>query len=150
MARRPRWTVTAADISATALSTARARAAQTGLDSRIRWVQADLARWEPAQTWDLVVTSYAHADIGQLALYRRLAECVAPGGTMLVIGHLHHAAGGGDHHPEEATATLEGALDVFGAAGWQIDSAYENTRTAGPGAAPITLRDMIVRTHRAT
>src|SRR5690606_2298783 len=77
------WQVTAADISATALATAQAPAAAAGLAKRIDWVEADLSRWAPDRTWGLVVTSYAHAEIGQLSFYRRLACWVAPGGTLL-------------------------------------------------------------------
>lgn len=149
-----RWDVTAADISATALATARARAAHTGLDTRIEWIEADLARWEPDRTWDLVVTSYAHADIGQLALYRRITEWVAPGGTILIIGHTHdddHSSEhGGNDHPEDATATLKSVTTLFRDPGWQIDTASENTRTVHPGGVPVTLRDVIVRAHRLT
>jgi len=67
------WDVTAVDISANALAEARARAA-AGAGEHIDWVETDLSRWEPGRTWDLVVTSYAHAQIGQLPFYRRIAS----------------------------------------------------------------------------
>ncbi|MDN6567261.1 MAG: methyltransferase domain-containing protein, partial [Actinomyces sp.] len=61
------WQVTGVDISATALAVAERRSVARGLDADIAWVRTDITRWHPARTWDLVVSSYAHAEIGQLA-----------------------------------------------------------------------------------
>lgn len=147
------WDVTAADISATALAEARARAATAGVGERVDWVETDLTRWEPARTWDLVVTNYAHAQIGQLPFYRCIASWVAPGGTLLIVGHLHghhRDVHHGHDHPEGATATLDGITDLFGSPEWRIDAAYEHTRTVRPGGSPVQLRDVIVRIHRLT
>lgn len=145
------WHVTGADVSATALAGAADRSATAGLDDRMEWVETDLARWEPDGAWDLVVTSYAHADIGQLAFYRRIAPWVAPGGTLLIIGHLHdqhhqHAPTSG--HPEDATAALAGITGLFTTPAWRIDAAYENTRTVHTRGQEAQLRDVIVRAHR--
>lgn len=144
------WQVSAADISATALMTAQARAADAGLDDRIEWVEADLARWEPGQAWDLVVTSYAHAAIGQLAFYEHIASWVAPGGTLLIVGHLHDHEHHGHRHPDDATASLTGVTSLFAGPGWRIEASYENTRTVDAGDRPVQLRDVIVRAHRLT
>lgn len=145
------WQVTAADISQTALNTAQARAAATDAITPIDWVEADLSRWEPERTWDLVVTSYAHPEIGQLPFYRRIASWVAPGGTLLVVGHLHDHQHDGHHgHPENASATVEAITNLFDAPGWLIDTAYEHTRTVHPGGTPVELRDVIVRAQRTT
>lgn len=94
------WQVTGADISAAALAAATDRAANRGLSGRVKWVEADLTTWEPGRCWDLVVTSYAHSQTGQLAFYQRLGSWVAPGGTLLIVGHLHnsHNSRHGDHH----------------------------------------------------
>lgn len=139
------WRVTGADISATALAAAAGRAAHLG--DRVEWVETDLARWEPGRTWDLVVTHYAHADVGQLALYERLSSWVAPGGTLLVVGHVH---GGGHDHPEGATATLAGITGLVDSPQWRVESAYESTRTVRPGHRPVQLRDVVVRARRLT
>ncbi len=147
------WDVTAADISATALAEARVRAAAAGMGERVDWVETDLSKWEPGRTWDLVVTNYAHAQIGQLPLYRRIASWVAPGGALLIVGHLHgqhRDVHHGHDHPEGATATLEGITNLFDSPEWRIESAYEHTRTVRPGGSPVQLRDVIVRVHRLT
>jgi len=144
------WDVTAADISATALEGARTRAVRAGLDGRIQWVEADLARWEPARSWDLVVTNYAHADIGHAALYERIAGWVAPGGTILIVGHVHgrsreHSVSA---HPDGAMASLASVTDLFRSPEWRIVSAYENTRIVRSRSTPVTLRDFVVRADR--
>lgn len=143
------WRVTAADISTTALATAQAHAASAGAEARIEWVEADLARWEPERSWDLVLTSYAHADIGQLALYRRIASWVAAGGTLLIIGH-HHDDHHGHHRPEGATASLEAITTSFSAPEWQVEAGYERTRIVHPDGRAVPLRDVIVRARRLT
>lgn len=145
------WEVTGADISATALATAQARAATRDVSDRIGWIETDLSYWEPEWTWDLVVTSYAHAQIGQLPFYRRIASWVAPGGTLLIVGHLHghhHGDHPGHDHPEGATATLAAITNLFAAPEWRVEAGYEHTRTVHPGGSPVQLRDVIVRAHR--
>src|SRR5690625_3066988 len=150
------WQVTAADISHTALTTAQARAAATDAITPIYWVEADLVRWEPERTWDLVVTCYAHPDIGQLPFYQPIASWVTPGGTLLIVGHLHdhqHSEHQNDGHhgrPENASATVEAITSLFDAPGWLIDTAHEHTRTVHPDGAPVQLRDVIVRVQRST
>ncbi|MDA8370943.1 MAG: class I SAM-dependent methyltransferase [Nocardiopsaceae bacterium] len=141
------WQVTGADISAPALAAATSRTEQAGLAGQVEWVEADLTRWEPGRTWDLVVTNYAHPTIGQLAFYQRLASWVVPGGSMLIVGHLHAPHAGGDH-PVEATVTRSGITGLFTGPGWQVDASYENTRTVDAGGRTVQLHDVIVRAHR--
>ncbi|WP_206447904.1 methyltransferase domain-containing protein [Agrococcus sp. KRD186] len=100
LARRG-WRVTGADISAEALERARARAPREG--ASVTWLEADLGRWEPAEPFDLVTTFYAHPDIPQLDFYARIAEWVAPGGTLLIVGHLRGGGHAHDHSHGSAT-----------------------------------------------
>lgn len=145
------WQVTGADISATVLSTAADKSAAAGVDEQIEWVETDLSCWEPERTWDLVVTNYAHPDTGQLEFYDRIASWVAPGGTILIVGHRHGEGRGHDHddaHPEGATATLAGITELFTSPQWGIDASYENSRTVKAGGRTVQLDDVIVRAHR--
>ncbi|GCD89886.1 bifunctional 2-polyprenyl-6-hydroxyphenol methylase/3-demethylubiquinol 3-O-methyltransferase UbiG [Nocardioides sp. LS1] len=146
------WRVTAADISAEVLARAAARAGDTG--AGIDWVEADLGTWEPDTAYDLVTTHYAHPAIPQLAFYARIAEWVAPGGTLLVVGHLAsaeagHGHGHGHQPPTEATATAERVAALLDADRWEVVTAGEHIRTLtdrGSGAA--TLHDVVVRARR--
>lgn len=148
------WQVTAADISHTALKTARARPTSADASAPIEWVETDLSRWEPERTWDLVITSYAHPDIGQLPFYQRIASWVTPGGTLLIVGHLHdqqHSEqqhDGHHKHPERASATVDTITSLFDAARWRIETANEQTRTVHSCGTAVQLRDVIVRAQR--
>ena len=81
------WRVTGVDFSDVALANARALAVDRGVE--IEWVEADLVEWEPAaRSFDLVAVLYLQlpAEERRLVL-SRAAEAVAPGGTLLVVGH---------------------------------------------------------------
>jgi SAM-dependent methyltransferase len=86
LARRG-WAVTAIDFSAVALDKARRRAEALGV--RVNWAVADVTAFTPAAAaFDLVTVLYLHlpADERRRAL-AHAAAAVAPGGTMLVVGH---------------------------------------------------------------
>jgi SAM-dependent methyltransferase len=85
------WRVTAVDISSVALKRAADHARSMGPDvaGMITWRQADLtedvAFEEP---FGLVSVQFLHLpQPDRDALHRRLANLVAPGGTLLVVGH---------------------------------------------------------------
>lgn len=155
------WAVTAVDVAAEALTLAERRAAAAGLPNRVHWVQADLSTWEPDHTYDLVTTHYAHPAVPQLEFYRRIATWVAPGGTLLIVGHLHdhHSSGGHDHgagdhgrtplSPAEASVTAAAVTALLDPDVWEIQTAEESQRTV-PGSwdRAATLLDVVVRAIR--
>jgi len=164
------WQVMAADISGHALAQAAERAAGATGAERVTWLEADLTTWAPADRFDLVTTSYAHPAMPQLAFYRRLSGWVVPGGTLLIVGHLHEPAAAGHQHehghgqhahgqadadqagqqpPAEATVTVSDIIGLLDPAAWQIESAEERTRTVtGPEGHSLPLHDAIVRATR--
>jgi len=154
------WQVTGADIAAGALASASESAAARGLAEKVRWVQADLSVWEPATPYDLVTTHYAHPTMPQLEFYDRVASWVAPGGTLLIVGHLHRGGGqshGHDHchgheHGEPAAAasvTAARIVERLDPADWEIVTATESSRTvARHGGAEVVLHDAVVRAIR--
>lgn len=163
------WQVTAADISSRALARAADRAVTSGVAGRVQWVEADLGVWAPDAQFDLVTTHYAHPAMPQLDFYERLAGWVAPGGTLLVVGHLHthesaghghgHGHGHGDGHghgqdeqpPAEASATAAAVSARLDDAAWEVVTAEEEHRTiAGPGGRQTALHDVVVRATRRT
>jgi SAM-dependent methyltransferase len=145
------WRVTAVDISGAALARAAAREAGAGLGHPVAWLEADLVTWRPERPFELVTTSYAHATIPQLELYRRLAGWVAPGGRLLVVGH-EHGPGRTPHGevpPEEATVGLPEIVALFDDPAWDVETAARRTRVSAAGGAPVELRDVVVRVRRA-
>ena len=77
------WDVTAVDGSRTALDRGAAAAAERGV--MVTWVEADLRAWVPPTRYDLVTSHYLHAEGARG--WGWLADAVAPGGTLLVVGH---------------------------------------------------------------
>lgn len=151
------WQVTAADISAAALDRARCRALHGERAAKIEWVEADLSVWEPDGRFDLVMTHYAHPSIGQLAFYERIAEWVAPGGTLLIVGHLHHHDNSGGHTdvhdhggpPEQVQISAVAVTDVLDPDEWDVVTVDEATRTLRSGSGrTVELHDVVVRATR--
>lgn len=144
------WDVTGADISPAALAKARRRAEAAGLGSAVRWVEADLMAWEPDERWDLVMTSYAHPPGSQIDFYRRISRWVAPGGTLLVVGHMHGSGVmSGDEAPEGTTVSLEHVAGLFDGGDWTIETARQNVRTAtARDGSAVEMRDVVVRVKR--
>jgi SAM-dependent methyltransferase len=113
------WRVTAVDFSSVALQRGAAAARARGLADRVEWVHADLDVWTPPPGgYDLVTAHYLHASwTDRPGMFRRLAAAVAPGGTLLVVGHLlgddrghgeHHAHDPGVHYTaEDVAASLD-------------------------------------------
>jgi SAM-dependent methyltransferase len=99
--------VTAADISQTALDVAARTPPSSGVD--VTWERHDLAASLPAGRFDLVTASFLHSkvELPRARILRAAAEAVAPGGTLLIIGHAPSA----EHHhatsrPDEVVAEL--------------------------------------------
>jgi 2-polyprenyl-3-methyl-5-hydroxy-6-metoxy-1,4-benzoquinol methylase len=83
------WKVTGADFSANGLARAARHAAEAGVADRTEWWQIDARTFTAdGRTFDLVTTHFLHPpDGGMVRVTRRLAEAVAPGGHLLVVGH---------------------------------------------------------------
>lgn len=142
------WHVTAVDFSAAGL----ARAARLAAERRVGvdWVQADLMDHRPAPGgYDLVLIAYVHLPPAGLAhLLHAAASAVAPGGTLLVIGHDHDniARGyGGPQNPDVlyATETITAELG-----GLRIRRAEQVTRPVQAPDGERTAIDTLVRAER--
>ena len=83
------WRVTGADFSANGLARAARHAEEAGVADRTDWWQVDARTFAAdGRSYDLVTTHFLHPpDGGMVEVTRRLAEAVAPGGRLLVVGH---------------------------------------------------------------
>lgn len=105
------WACTGVDFSSAGLALA---AARPGGDT-VAWRHGDVHEWQPEGPVDLVVSCYLHlADTA--AAIGRIAEWVAPGGTLLVLGHDVDNIAAGGHGPSDpgilyTPDLLRGALD---------------------------------------
>ena len=142
------WEVTAVDISAEALRAATERAPA---QADVTWVEADLTTWEPDRSFELVTTFYAHPTIPQLAFYERIARWVAPGGTLLIVGHESHghSDGHGHGHPDNAVTTPEAIRALLDPQAWVVQTAEVRERAVGERHGHgMLLRDVVVRARR--
>lgn len=150
------WRVTALDVSPVALGRAAEHAAEAGADvaGRIDWLQKDLLTWEGPEpaSYDLVSAQFMHLPKEPRdALFARLAAAVAPGGTLLVVGH----------HPDDLRATMHRpqipdmyftAEEVAGSLDpgqWDILVADARPRPArGSEGQEVTIHDAVLRARR--
>ena len=135
------WRVTAVDFSAVALERAAAVARARGVEERIEWRHEDLDVWTPPRgRFDLVTAHYLHATWSDRpGMFGRLAAAVAPGGTLLVVGHLlGEGWGHGDHHPHDPGVlyTAEDVASLLDPEGWS--DVVTETRERDPEAVPRT------------
>jgi 2-polyprenyl-3-methyl-5-hydroxy-6-metoxy-1,4-benzoquinol methylase len=144
------WRVTAVDISATALRTARSRADAVDAAGRIELVRADLAGWTPGVLFDLVASSYVHPPGSTADLVARLAAAVAPGGTLLVVGHQHQEDPASDPHAPvpESRVAVDDMAAVLDPAAWEVVVAEVRHRTSVHDGHPVELADAVLRARR--
>ena len=113
------WRVTGVDFAAVGLAKARELAASRGVD--VEWVHADVLEYAPEpHAFDLVAVVYLQLPRDELdQALRTAADAVAPGGTLLVLGHdttnLTEGHGGPKDvsvlfTPEEVVASLGGLV----------------------------------------
>ena len=148
------WQVTAVDIASQPLEQAAHRASAAGVADRVELVEADLSTWVPDAPFDLVTSHYAHPSIPQLDFYSRLASWVGPGGTLLLVGHLHHGHehahhGDEDRPPASATATASAVVGLLDPGEWEVVTAEEHHRTVTANdGREVSLDDVVVAARR--
>lgn len=144
------WLVTGVDISQNALDKAQKRIAalDEALADRITWEQHDLLEWAPEPgSADLVSAQFMHLpDPARSVLFRALAAAVAPGGTLLIVGHdiSEEEAGRHSGHFRELMFTPEDVSAAIKGEGLDVQVAHVRSRS---GAEPV-MRDVVVRATR--
>lgn len=119
------WRVTAVDFSVTALEYGRLTALRCGDDvaQRVDWVYADLGAWTPSLGgFDLVSCLYLHVAGSVGDMVRRLGAGVAPGGTLLLVGHLPVDPATGRPSPAAAQrqVTIDAAREALDPGEWEL------------------------------
>jgi 2-polyprenyl-3-methyl-5-hydroxy-6-metoxy-1,4-benzoquinol methylase len=101
------WTVTGVDFSDVALENARGLAAERAVE--IEWVHADVREWVPdPAAFDLVAILYLQIPVEERrVVHARAAAAVAPGGTLLVVGHDRENLVSGSGGPQDARVLLD-------------------------------------------
>ena len=137
------WQVTAVDFSAAALGYGRSAAESAGpqIAARIDWVEADLGIWIPQSAhFDLVASLYMHIAGSPTEMVRRMAAAVAPGGTLLMVGHqpIDPATGAATPAAGQQQVSVADAVAVLDPSAWELLVAEERVRaTAGSGVDAV-------------
>lgn len=145
------WQVEAVDISTVALERAAEHAATRGL--QVRWVHTDLMVDPPDEgAFDLVTAHFMQLpEAERRSLYARLADAVAPGGTLLLVGHhpsdMHTAM----HRPDlpDMFFTAEQVAADLTPGQWEVVTAEARPRpTTDPEGQPCTIHDTVLVARR--
>lgn len=152
------WRVTGVDIAVNALDKARARAesADPQAAARIDWQQRDLTAWSPEpRSYDLVSSQFMHLpDPHRTTLFRSLAAAIAPGGTLLIVGHDDSGLGPGSHRAAHFPELMFGVEDVLAAIdGEQLEVEVAESRArqaTAAGGGTTMVRDVVVKAKRAS
>lgn len=147
------WTVTALDFARAALEKTTAHAAESGVGERVTTLQADIRTWEPGdERWDLVSSQFMHLpDGGMVDITRRLGSAVAPGGTLLVVGHHPDDMATGLRHGHHSFLfTPQSLIPALEDGKWEIEVCEARSRTAvhPHSGEEITVRDSVLRARR--
>jgi 2-polyprenyl-3-methyl-5-hydroxy-6-metoxy-1,4-benzoquinol methylase len=144
------WRVTAVDFSAAALAHGRSMAEAAGTDvaERIDWIESDISNWAAKpERYDLVVCFYVHVVGSVEDMVRRMANDVAPGGTLFLVGHrpIDPITGAATAAANQVQVSVEAAVTALDSSVWELVVAEERARAdAGSGV------DAVVRARRRT
>lgn len=143
------WQVTGVDFSIAALRKAAALAWRGDVD--VEWVHADATTWAAEQPVDLVVIAYLHLPEAQRRrAHRAAAAGLAPGGTLLVVGHdtanLTEGVGG----PQDRTLLFTPTDVLADVAGMGLHTvrAEQVTRTVKSGDGVLRATDALAELRR--
>ncbi len=153
------WAVTAADISERALSRAAAEADRRGVHIECRPTDANSLDAFTPGAFDLVSAQYASIPrTPDDRAIHNLMEAVAPGGTLLVVGHdlepmrapvdtrTHSRA----FDPDAYVRVADVAAAVSRSADWDIEVHEKRPRPAGAASASHHVDDIVLRARRTS
>ena len=142
------WRTTAVDFSDVALAKAGQLAASRGVE--VEWVLADVLEYEPVRgSFDLVAVLYLQLQQDELAHVLRLAAgALAPGGTLIVLGHDATNLTDGYGGPKEAAVLFTPEDVVAELGGLEIERAEKVLRVVALEDGEATAIDALVRARR--
>ena len=148
------WEATGVDFSRVGLEKA-ARLAESN-HVAVEWVHGDATRWSPQHQYDLVVVFYLQLPAPQrTAAFGVAARALAPGATLLVVGHdlLNLTDGvGGPQSPDVLYTPddLRRDLEASGVGDLVVDRAERVERPVETDTGTRAAIDCLLRAHRPT
>jgi 2-polyprenyl-3-methyl-5-hydroxy-6-metoxy-1,4-benzoquinol methylase len=142
------FTVTAVDFSRVGLARAAGLAAGRGVS--VDWVHADLLDYQPTPGgYDLVLIAYIQLPADRLtALARTAATALAPGGTLLAVGHDRDNLTRGHAGPKDLSVLWAPQVVTAGLTGLTVQQAEQVNRTVTTPDGERTAIDTLVRAVR--
>jgi len=142
------FTVTAVDFSRVGLARAAGLAAARGVS--VNWVHADLLDYRPTPGgFDLVLIAYIQLPADRLtALARTAAAALAPGGTLLAVGHDRDNLDRGHGGPKDPAVLWMPQIVTAGLAGLTVLQAERVDRVVTTPDGERTAIDTLVRAVR--
>ena len=154
------WHVTGVDISQIALDRAAEHASDATVADRVDFQRHVLGETFPAGEFDLITAFFFHnfGEFRREEILRTAAAAIAPGGTLLIVGHRpmtdeeraastaegHNHPGARRATPAEALASLE-LVDGE----WEVLRAEDfDSPRIGPDGEPITRADNVLKVRR--
>lgn len=137
------WEMTAVDFSEVAVARGRERS------ERVRFVVADVTRWEPDTGVDLVLIAYLHLHPGRMeTVVRRAPGWLTDGGELFMVGHDRSNLERGHGGPQEAD--LLWSVDVFltWVEGLTLIEAGVVRRPVETDSGVVFARDALIRVRR--
>ena len=146
---RQGWRVTGLDFSAVALD--KAREIATDLGVAVDWVHADVVGYQPEPAgFDLVTILYLHLERPERRQVLAAASAaVAPGGTLLIVGHdLENLTRGhgGPQDPARLWVADEAMEELVGLV---VEQAGQVVRLVETDAGTVEAIDTLIRARRA-
>ena len=147
------WRVTASDVSQRALDRVSAAAGRRGLLVECHRADANAPSAYEAAAFDLVSAQYASVprtpdDRG----VRNIMNAVAPGGTLLIVGHdlePMRAPGHGRPFDPDAYVRVDDFIAALaGSPEWDIELHEKRARPAGAASASHHVHDIVLRARR--
>jgi len=113
------------------------------LSERVTWVEGDLAKWTvPTSHFDLVACLYVHVADSVQEMVRRMANGVAVGGTLLLVGHrpIDPATGAATAAAGQVQVSVESAVAALDPGRWELLVAEERARPAAGSGVDAVIR----------
>lgn len=146
------WEAEGLDISPTAVGRARAEAERRGLTSA-SFTAVDLDQWQPEPgSVDLVTASFfqSSAALDRVAILRRAANALRPGGHLVTVSHAAPPSWARDHPATMISVREEVEQLARPAENWVVELAEERPRAANApdGSAGEHLDAVVVLARR--
>lgn len=152
------WTVTAIDVSTTALARAQRAAENRGVAQQIDWLQLDLTEEFPQGTFDLVSAIFLQSriDFPREEILKSLMKNVAPRGLFLIVSHAEWPPWANATVHDHEHELLPSAADTLNfldlpSDSWDVLMCADQRREAtDPDGNPVDLLDAVLLVQRTS